>query len=119
MTVGEWGHNPESAYFDIMEPFVKSTNNDIPTRVVPHCFNSIFLPVVMHYNHINTMLLPHVFLPILYSPTDNPKHLWEEVTVGVVDCQLPIGLWTHLVFMSNILCKPEQETSILQLIPYV
>ena len=76
MTVGEWGHNPESAYFDIMEPFVKSTGNDIPTQVLPQCFNSIFLPVVMHYrqdspdsnylphhnNFINTMLLMFFFL---------------------------------------------------------
>ena len=35
---------------------------------------------------------PHVLLPILYSPTDNPEHLWEEVTEEVVDCQLAIGL---------------------------
>ena len=64
------------------------------------------------------MLLPFFFL-FSTSLTDNRKHLWEEVTEGVVDCQLAIGIWTHLVFMSNILRNPEQETTILQFIPYV
>ena len=60
---------------------------DLPT-CVPQRFNGIFLSVAMHYRHA-----PRVLLPFLCSPTDNTKHLWEEVTEGVEDCQLA-GLWT-------------------------
>ena len=60
-----------------------------------------------------------VIICLTLTTISTTKHLWEEVIEGTVDSQFAIDLWTNLVPMSNILRNQEQETTLLQLIPYM
>ena len=75
---------------------------DLPTFVVPQCFNWIFLPVAMHYTRqdsadINTMLLLFFFL---FSTVPQIKDQ-GGILAGSLGARLPRNLQTHTKFCQH------------------